>query len=91
MKRIIIFCDGTWQKLKSHYPTNVVKLLQSVESVASNGVQQIVYYDEGVGTESKLNKIFGGAFGWGLDKNINNAYKFISLNYCKCIPLFYCE
>ncbi len=25
MKRLIICCDGTWQRLTSPYPTNVVK------------------------------------------------------------------
>lgn len=81
MKRLIVCCDGTWQKLDSPYPTNVVKIAQAVKSVADDGVNQIVFYDEGIGTESKWNMVLGGAFGEGIDRNIQDAYRFLSLNY----------
>ncbi len=79
MKRLVICCDGTWQQLSSPYPSNVVKLAQSVKPIASDGVPQIVFYDEGIGTESQ--KILGGATGLGIDRNIEDAYRFLSLNY----------
>ncbi|MBC6435849.1 DUF2235 domain-containing protein, partial [Nostoc sp. HG1] len=41
MKRLVICCDGTWQQLTSLYPSNVVKLAQSVKPIASDGVTQI--------------------------------------------------
>jgi uncharacterized protein (DUF2235 family) len=81
MKRLVVCCDGTWQELKTEYPSNVVKFAQAVTSVAGDKVPQIVFYDEGVGTEAKSTKLFGGAFGWGLDKNILDCYRFLSLNY----------
>ncbi len=82
MKRLIVCCDGTWQKLDSNYPTNVVKIAQAIKPVCDDGItQQIVYYDEGVGTGDRLDRIFGGAFGWGIDKNIQDAYRFLCLNY----------
>jgi hypothetical protein len=34
MKRLVVCCDGTWQKLASSYPSNVVKLSQSVKPIA---------------------------------------------------------
>ncbi|BAZ29137.1 hypothetical protein NIES4074_15750 [Cylindrospermum sp. NIES-4074] len=79
MKRLVICCDGTWQQLTSPYPTNVVKLAQSVKPIANDGVAQIVFYDEGIGTES--GKILGGITGAGIDKNIEDGYRFLSLNY----------
>ncbi|MEG4171964.1 MULTISPECIES: DUF2235 domain-containing protein [unclassified Microcoleus] len=79
MKRLIVCCDGTWQQLNSSYPSNVIKLAQAVKSSGSDGVPQIVFYDEGVGADS--NKILGGVTGLGIDRNIQDAYRFLSLNY----------
>jgi uncharacterized protein (DUF2235 family) len=81
MKRLIICCDGTWQCLDNPYPSNVIKIAQAIKGIADDGTPQIVFYDEGVGTESALKKLVGGAFGWGIDKNIQEAYRFLSLNY----------
>ena len=81
MKRLIVCCDGTWQKLTNPYPTNVVKMAQAVKATDKNGITQIVYYDEGVGTGSVLDRLFGGGFGRGIDKNIEDAYRFLCLNY----------
>jgi uncharacterized protein (DUF2235 family) len=88
MKRLIVCCDGTWQKLSSPYPTNVVKIAQAIKPSCSKGIPQIVFYDEGVGSGNMTEKLFaegdkiiGGAFGIGIDNNIQNAYRFLSLNY----------
>ncbi|MBD2491156.1 DUF2235 domain-containing protein [Aulosira sp. FACHB-615] len=79
MKRLVICCDGTWQQLTNAYPSNVVKLAQSVKPTANDGVPQIVFYDEGIGTENQ--KILGGATGLGIDRNIEDCYRFLVLNY----------
>ena len=82
MKRIIICCDGTWQKLSNCYPTNVVKIAQAIKPLADDGTPQIIFYEEGVGTGYyKADKVFGGVLGWGIDKNIQDAYRFLCLNY----------
>lgn len=81
MKRLIICCDGTWQTLSSPCPTNVVKMAQAIKPVASDGTAQVVYYDQGIGTGETLDKLTGGAFGWGIDENIQDAYRFICFNY----------
>lgn len=82
MKRLVVCCDGTWQQLSSPYPTNVVKIAQAVTSIAQDGVPQVVYYSEGLGTgDSPFEKLTGGAFGWGIDQTIQKAYRFLSLNY----------
>jgi hypothetical protein len=82
MKRLIVCCDGTWQDLSRSYPTNVVKLAQIIQPLASDGTAQIVYYQSGIGTEhGKAERIGGGVFGWGIDTNIQDAYRFLCLNY----------
>ncbi|NDJ18833.1 DUF2235 domain-containing protein [Myxacorys almedinensis] len=82
MKRLVVCCDGTWQQLTNPCPSNVVKIAQAVKSVARDGIDQIVYYSEGVGTgDGAVGKLTGGAFGWGIDQTIQKAYRFLSLNY----------
>ena len=82
MKRLVLCLDGTWnQVLDPETVTNVVKLAQCVRTVASDGVQQIVYYNSGVGTGDALDKFLGGVFGRGLKANVKRAYAFLSLNY----------
>ncbi len=87
MKRLIVCCDGTWQNLECPYPTNVVKIAQAIEPIAKDGISQVVFYDEGIGTggstevEKKLDRISGGALGKGIDKNIQDSYRFLCLNY----------
>jgi uncharacterized protein (DUF2235 family) len=76
-KRLIVCCDGTWQKTDSLYPTNVAKLIQAIPVSSEN----MVFYGEGVGTGDLADRILGGALGWGLDKNIQDAYRFLSSNY----------
>ncbi len=76
MRRLVICCDGSFQNLES-YPTNVVKIAQATQHADEAGVAQVVYYDEGVGS----NYFWSGIFGWGLEKNIQEAYEFLCMNY----------
>lgn len=82
MKRIAIFCDGTWSGLDTGHPTLVSRLARSVMPVASDGVTQLVYYQPGVGSgqgRSPVTRVFdkwaGGAFGWGVNSNLEEAYR----------------
>ena len=81
MKRLIICCDGTWQSLDNDWPTNVQRIAQFVRPTASDGTTQTLYYDPGVGLGSALNRLLGGAFGMGLDAEIEQAYSFLSMNW----------
>jgi hypothetical protein len=76
-KQLIVCCDGTWQNINSIYPTNVAKLFQAIPVSSDN----VVFYGEGVGTGNWADRLFGGALGWGLDKNIQDAYRFLCSNY----------
>lgn len=85
MKRLVIFCDGTWNRADQSTngvpcPTNVVKLALRVAS-RDDAIPQLVYYDQGVGTGNTIDRLTGGAFGRGLEDNIYAAYLFLMFNY----------
>nr|WP_254305731.1 DUF2235 domain-containing protein [Sphingopyxis sp. BSNA05] len=80
MKRIVFCFDGTWNKLDGENPTNVARIAQAISRRDVDGNEQVIHYDEGVGT-SKSEKWTGGIFGHGLDQNIVEAYHFLVLNY----------
>lgn len=93
MKRIVICCDGTWNTPEDKNPTNVITLARAITAegkVADTGmgITQVVFYDWGVGTGNLGEKISGGVFGKGLDKNVQDAYRFIVHNYVKGDELF---
>lgn len=81
MKRLIVCSDGTWQQLRSAFPTNVVKIAQAIKSTGDDGAPQIIFYDEGVGTGDWRDRLKGGAFGLGIDQNIQECYRFLCWNY----------
>lgn len=77
MKRIVICCDGTWNSLiGAAVPagqTNIARLYLSVSPHDEAGVVQEARYVEGVGT-GRLQRIRGGAFGFGLSERVKRAY-----------------
>ncbi|HEY4200564.1 MAG TPA: DUF2235 domain-containing protein [Devosiaceae bacterium] len=84
MKRLVIFCDGTWNRLSAKWPTNVVRAASAVLPVAPDGTPQLVYYGEGIGTTQVLSRLevwAAGAFGLGLDDKILDPYRFLIFNY----------
>jgi uncharacterized protein (DUF2235 family) len=88
MKRIVICADGTWnvrdqldKKTNKRHPTNVTKIARAVLPRAADGIDQIVYYHDGVGTARGLDRITGGAFGEGIEANIRELYRFLVYNF----------
>ncbi|MDP5143693.1 DUF2235 domain-containing protein [Rheinheimera baltica] len=79
-KRIIICCDGTWNE-PDDIPTNVTKMVRAISPVSPDGIHQVVFYDQGVGTGGKIDKFIGGAFGSGLEKNVLDCYRFLIHNF----------
>ena len=78
-KNIILLSDGTGNAASSFWRTNVWRLFQSIDLTGSD---QVACYDDGVGTSSfKPLAILGGAFGWGLKRNVIHLYKFLCRNY----------
>ena len=84
MKRLVVCCDGTWNKPDNETITNVEKLARTVQSDpgATGGAYQLVYYLSGVGAGSyAADRLLGGAFGFGLFHNVIACYRFLAQNY----------
>jgi uncharacterized protein (DUF2235 family) len=80
MKRLVLLCDGTWNSADQKYLTNVRKMRDALLVRAPDGTAQRVYYQEGVGTRSKLERL-PGLFGAGLWRNVQAGYCFVAENY----------
>jgi uncharacterized protein (DUF2235 family) len=88
MKRLVVCCDGTWNRPDAKSPTNVVRLKDAV--AASDGeIRQVVHYHEGVGTGEGMDRFIGGGFGWGLSRNVRDAYRFVVEQYDPGDQLFF--
>ena len=84
MKRLVVCCDGTWNKPDNLTITNVEKIARTVQTdpVAAGGAYQLVYYISGVGAGSyAADRLLGGAFGFGLFHNVIACYRFLAQNY----------
>jgi uncharacterized protein (DUF2235 family) len=82
-KRLVVCCDGTWNRPDSAIVTNVEKIARTISTrETDDGVHQQVLYLSGVGTNGyAVDRILGGAFGLGLFDNIRTAYRWLALNY----------
>ncbi|MGH8236106.1 MAG: T6SS phospholipase effector Tle1-like catalytic domain-containing protein [Steroidobacteraceae bacterium] len=82
-RNLVICCDGTNNEFGSEN-TSVVRI---VEVLNRDPQHQLVFYDPGVGTLPEeglvtsagkwLSKAFGLAFGIGLMRNVDDAYRFL--------------
>lgn len=85
MKRLIVCCDGTWNR-PDHIdqgvaaPTNVAKLAMAVAEQDDVGNAQLLLYQAGVGTRP-WEHLLGGGFGVGLSRNVQDCYRFLVDNY----------
>jgi uncharacterized protein (DUF2235 family) len=84
-KAIAVFADGTGNSAAKIFKTNVWRLynaLDTSEPELPTVRRQIAYYHDGVGTSSfKPLAVLGGAFGWGLKRNVLDLYTFLCRNY----------
>lgn len=84
-KNIVLFSDGTGNGAASPFKTNVWRLYQAIDIEPPSAPEdplQIVYYDNGVGTENfKPLAALGGAFGIGVWQNVKDLYTFVCRNY----------
>lgn len=84
-KRLVLCCDGTWNtpdemRGSEPAPTNVTKIALAVAPKDSTGVEQRIFYHQGVGTNPR-ERISGGAFGFGLSRNVRDTYRFLVQNF----------
>jgi len=92
-KRLVICCDGTWNipdKMDrgTVCPSNVAKMADAVALYAPDDTRQLIFYQGGVGTGA-WDRVRGGAFGWGLSKHVQDAYRFIVEQYEPGDELFF--
>lgn len=95
MKRIVICCDGTWKRVDSVHPTNVVKLAQATEPRSADALTQVTCHLDGVGTgrgtgraAKAVDRVLGGLFGQGLMQALEAAYRFLMFNYAPGDEIF---
>jgi uncharacterized protein (DUF2235 family) len=78
-RKIILLSDGTGNSAAKVWRTNVWRVFESIDL---SGSGQVAFYDDGVGTSSfKPLAILGGAFGYGLKRNVLDLYKFACRNF----------
>jgi uncharacterized protein (DUF2235 family) len=77
--KIVVLSDGTGNSSAKVWRTNVWRTFELLDLTGSD---QVAMYDDGVGTSSFLPlALLGGAFGWGLKRNVIDLYKFVCRNY----------
>jgi uncharacterized protein (DUF2235 family) len=90
MKRIAILIDGTWNKEGEGADTNVAKLdagkqivtASLIKPTAAGEIPQTVHYHDGVGSDGPwIQRILGGALGFGLKKIVQEAYEALANDY----------
>ncbi len=88
-KKLIVCADGTWNNEDgAGSQTNVAKLHRVLQNSFVEEVSQLVCYVTGVGTRFG-ERVRGGAFGYGLDANIKEAYRFLVDHYEEGDQLFF--
>lgn len=60
MKRIAICCDGRWNMATAEdRVTNIARICRMITPQTAEGINQIIYYDSGVGTDGQGDSISG--------------------------------
>src|SRR6266851_3189700 len=78
-RKIVLLSDGTGNSAAKVWRTNVWRTFGALDL---SGNDQVAFYDDGVGTSTfKPWAILGGAFGFGLKRNVIDIYKFACRNY----------
>jgi uncharacterized protein (DUF2235 family) len=82
-RRLVVCCDGTWDVPDQVHgavatPTNVAKLALGVETGGESDRE--LFYEPGVGTTAD-ERVLGGAFGYGLSRNVRSGYRYLARNY----------
>jgi uncharacterized protein (DUF2235 family) len=88
VKRVVVCCDGTWNRPDEEAPTNVAKLALAIADVDGEGHEQLVLYHRGVGTD-RAERIRGGAFGLGLSRHVRDCYRFVVTHFEPGDELFF--
>jgi uncharacterized protein (DUF2235 family) len=86
VQRIVVMSDGTGNSAAKVWRTNVWRLYQALD--LSNG-RQVGLYDDGVGSSSFMPvAVLGGAFGFGLKRNVLDLYRFVCRNWKPGVDIY---
>jgi uncharacterized protein (DUF2235 family) len=78
-RNLVVLSDGTGNSAAKLFRTNIWRIYEALDL---NCDDQIALYDDGVGTASfQPIAILGGAFGYGLKRNVLDLYTFLCRNY----------
>jgi uncharacterized protein (DUF2235 family) len=77
-RKLVVLYDGTWNTTEDR--TSVIRLAELIAAQSSDGAEQLVFYDKGVGTHA-LDRVIGGTFGYGLSDNIRDGYGWLAGNF----------
>ena len=77
-RKIVLLSDGTGNSAAKVWRTNVWRTFEGLDL---SGSDQVAFYDDGVGTSFKPLAVLGGAFGFGLKRNVIDIYKFACRNW----------
>jgi uncharacterized protein (DUF2235 family) len=85
MKRLVVCCDGTWNRPDQvnkgvAAPTNVAKFALALADRDEDGNEQVLHYEAGVGTR-RYERLLGGGLGVGLSRNVRACYRFLVEHY----------
>lgn len=88
VKNIVVCADGTGNKGGYSPDSNVYKVYKAIDknisgkNDGSEVSEQIIFYDNGVGTDTnKYLRALGGAIGFGFGQNVRDLYKYLARNY----------
>ena len=81
-KNLVICSDGTGNSAGKGRGTNVWKTYEALDRSLGSPPLQLAVYQDGVGTSSfKPLALLGGAFGFGLARNVKELYAWLALHY----------
>ncbi|MEU2032627.1 DUF2235 domain-containing protein [Nocardia amamiensis] len=87
-KSLVVCCDGTWNSPDQQSPTNVTKISLAIAPTDHSGREQRTFYHLGVGT-NRWERMRGGAFGFGLSRDVRDTYRFLVQNFDPGDQLFF--
>jgi len=81
MKNIILCADGTGNKGGYTPDSNVYKMYNAID-LHHQDIEQIVFYDNGVGTQTnKYIRALSGGLGFGFKTNVCDLYEYLARHY----------
>ena len=90
--RQVAHASGTWQVSHNAHPSHVALIARSIPMYDAKGIDQLVYYQKGVGTAAcKVQQVLGASTGEGVNDNIGIISAFEVLIVIGCAYVYLCH